>query len=469
MTSIPLTLQATAEALRSGKITSLELTKEMLRKIYALNPVVGAYITVTEESALAEAAAADAKFAAGVDVGQLQGIPYCTKDIIATKDAPTTANSVVMDREWGAGWDAPVVTRLRSAGAVHLGKTVLSEYACGLPDPAKPFPIPRNPWGLDRSAAGSSSGTGVAISAGLALMGLGTDTGGSIRGPGSHNGHSAMKATYGRVPKAGCVPIGYSLDNIGPHARSAWDCAAMLKVIAGWDPTDPCSAKEPVDDYTAALDGNVAGLRIGIPTDYFFENPGPEPETKAAVMAVLAALKSAGAVIVEVDLPHSAEAKEANTITWQVEGFAYHAQDLAFRKPDYGKFTSMTLMRGALYMGSDYVQAQRFRTYWQKKVAEVMQAVDVLITPTSVGPAPILSSMDSTSTLGPGFTGPWNLVGTPAIAIPCGFSSDSHMPLSAQVIGKPFAESTVFKVADAFQRLTDWHLQVPPIAAEVMA
>ncbi|MGK2965699.1 MAG: amidase [Tepidiformaceae bacterium] len=470
MGDLPLTVRDAAAALRARELTSLELTTAILKKTKALNPTLGAYIVITEDSALSEAAAADEKFAAGIDLGPLQGIPYCTKDIIATKDAPTTANSLVLDPAWGDGYDAPVIQRLRAAGGVHMGKTVLNEFALGLPDPIKPFPMPQNPWDLERSASGSSSGTGIAVSAGLALMGLGTDTGGSIRGPGSWNGHTSIKATFGRVPKSGCVPLGYSLDNIGPHARSAWDCAASLQVLAGYDPTDPCAANVAVPDYTAGLDGSVAGLRIGLPLDYFFSAAGLDPEVKTAVLKAVDALREAGAIIVEVDLPHAAEAKDANTVTMACEAFAYHAEDLASRKDDYGQFTWKALMRGAFYMGSDYVQAQRFRTYWRRKVARVMTSVDVLVTPSSPTPAAIRSEMTPDSFLiAPGFTPQWNLTGLPALVVPVGFSSGTHLPLSMQVIGKPFAEATVFKVADAYQQLTNWHLSVPPIAVEVPA
>ncbi|HET7738553.1 MAG TPA: amidase [Tepidiformaceae bacterium] len=470
MTDLPLTLQDAAKALRAKQVTSVELTTAMLRKAKALNPELGAFIVITEESAMAASADADAKFAAGIDLSPLQGIPFCTKDNIATYDAPTTANSTVLDPAWGEGWDAPVVARLRAAGGVHMGKTVLSEFACGLPDVDKTFPIPQNPWDLRRSAAGSSSGTGIAVSAGLVYCGLGTDTGGSIRAPGSFNGHSAIKATFGRVPKSGCVPLGYSLDNIGPHGRSAWDCAAMLGVIAGYDASDPSAANEPIDNYLAALDGNVKGLRIGLPMDYFFENPGPDPDTKAAVLAAVDALRDAGAVVTEISLPYAQQAKEATTIGWGADAFAYHRDDLVKDRYAYGKYTWQTLVRGAFYMGSDYVQAARVRTYWRRMVADVMKGLDVIITPTSAVSSPIRADMDTESfMLGPGFTSQFNATGQPALSIPVGFSSDTHMPLSMQIVGKPFAEATVFKVADAYQRGTDWHLQVPPIAAEVMA
>jgi aspartyl-tRNA(Asn)/glutamyl-tRNA(Gln) amidotransferase subunit A len=468
MPDLPLTLKEAAAALRAKQFTSVEITKEMLGKTKALNPQLGAFLAITEETALAEAAAADEKFAAGIDLGPLQGIPYCTKDIIATRDAPTTANSLVLDRTWGDGWDAPVVARLRSAGAVHMGKTVLSEFACGLPDVTKGWLMPRNPWDTERTPAGSSSGTGIAVSAGMVYCGLGTDTGGSIRAPGSANGHSSIKATFGRVPKSGCVPLGYSLDNIGPHARSAWDCAAMLGVIAGYDATDPCAADVPVADYVAALDGNVAGLRIGLPMNYFFEHA--TPEIQAAVIAGAEVLKDQGAIVTEITIPHTELAPVAGLVTMQGEAFAYHRDDLRERRDDYGAFARITLTRGALYGGGDFVQAQRFRSYYRRTVARIMQSYDVLIMPTSATPPALISEASPNMlVLAPLLTFPWNVTGQPAIAIPCGFSGDTNMPLSMQIVGRPFDEATVFKVADAYQRLTDWHLQVPPIAKQVYA
>jgi aspartyl-tRNA(Asn)/glutamyl-tRNA(Gln) amidotransferase subunit A len=446
----------------------VELTTEMLARIEELNPRLGAFLAVTSETAMAEATAADAKLAAGIDLGPLQGIPYCVKDIITTKDAPTTANSLVLDREWGAGRDAPVVARMREAGAVLMGKTVLSEYACGLPDVTKGWPMPRNPWDPERSPAGSSSGTGIAVSTGMVYCGFGTDTGGSIRAPGAANGHSALKATFGRVPKSGCVPLGYSLDHIGPHARSAWDCAAMLNVIAGYDASDPCAAAEPIEDYTAALDGDVVGLRIGLPMNFWFESA--TPEVRDAVLAGVDQLRDAGAIVREITIPYAERAQTAGHVTMQSEALAYHLGDLQTRPEDYGLFSRITLMRGAFYTGSDYVQAQRFRTFFRRAVASAMADLDVLITPTSATPAGLIADASPNMLLEtPLLTFPFNVTGQPAIAIPCGFSSDTHMPLSMQIAGKPFAESTVLKVADAYQRLTDWHLSVPPVFEAVAA
>jgi aspartyl-tRNA(Asn)/glutamyl-tRNA(Gln) amidotransferase subunit A len=352
---------------------------------------------------------------------------------------------------------------MRQAGAVQLGKLVLSEFAIGLPDPDNGFPVPRNPWNMAHSAAGSSSGTGIAVAAGLALCGFGTDTGGSVRGPAAYNGVSGIKPTFGRVPKSGCVPLGYSLDNIGPLARSARDCAIMLQAIAGYDGSDPCSADIGVPEYLAALSGSLAGLRIGVPTRYFFDAPGLEPEVKAAVEAAITVLRNGGASVQEVDLPHAEEAKDANMVILFSEAFAYHRGDLASRYDDYGKFTAPTLARGALFTASDYVQANRFRSYFRKQVASVMETVDLLVTPTMPTPAPPQSEMTPETFMKlPSFMGQWNLTGLPALAVPCGFSGGG-LPISMQLIGRPFEEATVLRAGDAYQRATDWHLRLPPV------
>jgi len=469
MTDIPLTIKAAASAMRDGQITSAELTAAMLERIEHLNPRLGAFIAVTGDAAMVAAKQADADLDRGIDRGPLQGIPLGVKDIIATRDAPTTANSHILDPSWGADWDAPVVERLRNVGAVLVGKTVTSEFACGAPDPDNGFPMPRNPWNVEHSAAGSSAGTGIAVAAGLVLGGLGTDTGGSVRAPASVNGHTGLKVTFGRVPKFGCVPLGYSLDSIGPMARTAWDCAALLKVMAGYDPRDPTAADKPVPDYTAALSGNIQGLRIGVPGAYFFDSPELSAEVKAAVLEGLEVLKRAGAVVRDITIPHADIAKSANNVVMSAEAFAYHHDDLRDRWERYGRYTRTVIARGALFGGADYVQAQRFRSYFKKTVAAAMADVDVLVTPTSTTPAEKSADMDMTKRLlGVSFTGMWNLIGLPALAVPCGFSA-SGLPLSMQIVGKPFDEATVLRVGDAYQQAVDWQMRVPPIAQAVTA
>ena len=464
MAAVPLTISDAGAAIRAGETTAVELTTRMLQRIAADNERLGAFVTVCDETALEAATTADAELAAGVDRGPLQGIPLAIKDIIATKDAPTTANSLILDPAWGAGVDAPVVARLRAAGAVSIGKATTFEFACGLPDADKPFLVPRNPWNVEHTPSGSSAGTGVAILAGMAFGGLGTDTGGSVRGPAAANGHTGLKVTFGRVPKNGVAPLGYSLDSIGPMARSARDCALLLQVMAGHDPGDPDAATAPLGDYAGALTGDVAGLRVGVPTPFFFDSPFLDAEVLAAVTAAIEQLRELGATIVETEVPLAAQAKDANTITMVAEAFAYHRNDLVARWSDYGAHTRMTLARGALVTAADFSQAQRLRSAFRRCLAGVFADVDVLVTPTMLTPAPKAAEMRMESTIDmPSFTGLFNLAGVPACAAPVGFSS-SGLPLSMQVVAKPFAEATTLKVADAYQRVTDWHLQSPAVA-----
>lgn len=461
--NVPLTITDAAAALRAGSMTSLDLTSTMLERAERMQEPLGAFVTIMAESALEAAAQADKAFGDGIDAGPLQGIPLAIKDIIATKDAPTTANSRVLAPDWGKGIDAPVTARLRTAGSVILGKATTNEFALGMPDDTKGFPIPHNPWNVLHTAAGSSSGTGIAVAAGLALGGLGTDTGGSVRGPASANGHTGLKVTFGRVPKSGVVPLGYTLDSVGPMARSAADCALLLQVMAGYDATDRFASKAAVPDYMSQLTGDVTGLKIGLPMLYFYDAPDLTAEVRAAVLAVADTLAKAGAIVSEVVVAYAAEAKNANQITMIGEAYAFHRNNLVNRWTDYGAFTRPALGRGALYTSADYVQAQRLRTAFRDGVAAVLRDVDVLLTPTSPTPAERTDEMDVSKRLTQSsFTGQWNLAGLPAAAVPCGFS-ESGLPMSFQIVGKPFAEGTVLKVADAYQRVTDHHLQVPPI------
>jgi aspartyl-tRNA(Asn)/glutamyl-tRNA(Gln) amidotransferase subunit A len=467
MVDVPITIAEAAEWLRAGRITAVALTEALLARSHATQDTIAAFIAIMDDAALAGARQADADFAAGIDRGPLQGIPLGVKDIIATRDAPTTANSRVMDPAWGAGRDAHVITKLRAAGAVITGKLGLHEYATGWPDPDTGFRIPKNPWDLSRSPGGSSSGTGAAIAGGLILGGLGTDTGGSVRGPASYCGISGMKQTFGLVSKAGCVPLGYSLDHIGPMARSARDCAIMLQVLAGHDPADATSADVPVPDMLGQMDGSLEGVRVGVPREFFFTLPDLDPEVKAAVETAIALMADAGATVVEVNLPHADVAWMAGRITSSSEAYTYHLPDLRTQPEKYGKYARRSIMFGSLFSSSDYVQAQRFRSVFKAECAAVLgPQADVLVVPTMTDLAPTIADYDvGASRIQPGFMPPWNITGLPAISVPCGFSG-TGLPIGMQVVGRAFDEPTVFKVADAYQRLTDWHLRVPEIAKE---
>ncbi len=469
MTNLPLTITDAAAALRAGELSSVELTRAVLERADRLDDALGVYLHRMDQSAFEEAERADAEFAHGIDRGPLQGVPLGIKDIIATDNALTTAQSLILDPTWGNQGDAPVVARLRAAGAVITGKTSTMEFATGIPDPDKPFPVPRNPWNPAHWPGGSSSGTGAGVAAGLFLGGLGTDTGGSIRGPSAYCGISGLKPTFGRVPKSGCVPLGFSLDHIGPMARSARDCALMLQTIAGYDSSDPTCRNVPVPDYLSALTGSVSGLKIAIEREHHTRAEGVLPEAVDAFEHAVSVLQGAGAYTTEVVIPHYAEITFACRVQSRAEAAAYHLVDLRNRWADYGIHTRDAIAGGVMYSAADVAQAQRVRQYGKKTIAELMRPFDVMLTLSRGRGAPQLDGLTMESYQKyPSFTSIWNGMGLPALCIPIGFTDDG-LPLSMQIVGKPFDEATVLRLGDAFQQLTDWHLQTAPMLLQTEA
>jgi aspartyl-tRNA(Asn)/glutamyl-tRNA(Gln) amidotransferase subunit A len=466
MTELPASIAEAGAALRDGRLSSVALTQSLLARAKATQETIAAFISITEEAALLAAQRADTELSNGLDRGPLHGIPLGIKDIIATADAPTTANSRVLDPAWGNRGDATVVRKLREAGAVLVGKLGLHEFAIGWPDPTTGFRIPKNPWDLARTPGGSSSGTGAAIAAGLILGGLGTDTGGSIRGPAAYCGISGLKPTFGRVSKEGCVPLGYSLDNIGPMARTVRDCALLLHVLAGFDPLDPCSARVPLQDMLANLDGFIAGVRIGLSREYFFDVPDLNAEVRQAVLAAVDRLAAAGGSVTDVSFPHAAVARDAQRVIMFSEAYAYHELDLQQQPEKYGRYTRQQIQQGAFFSAADYVQAQRVRALVKAEAEQALADVDVLITPTMLSVAPTFEGYDPDAVRRqPTYTGIWNLTGLPALSVCCGFS-EIGMPIGMQIVGRAFDEPTVLKVGDAYQVLTDWHTRVPELARE---
>lgn len=468
-----LTITDAAAALRSGEVTSVELVDRAGTVSDALDEKLGMFLKRFQDTALAAATEVDKRLAAGEAVGPLAGIPLGIKDIIMTTEAPATAQSLVLDPAWSEG-DAVVVQRLRAAGGIVTGKLTTCEFAIGMPDEAKPFPIPRNPWGLDRWAGGSSSGSGSSVAVGSVLGALGTDTGGSIRLPAAYCGITGLMQTFGRVPKSGCAPLGYTLDHIGPMARSARDCALMLGVIAGYAPGDPTVIDVPVPDYLAGLTGDLTGVKIGVDRLSRFSGAVEDPALHNLIDEAVVALRSRGATVIDVELPLY---QEMCLACWPImlgEAVAYHSPDLQGRWSDYFAGTRAILGTGVLYSAADYVQAQRVRTVGVKKVAELYQEVDLVITPTSSAVAPTFDelkpAMEGTGSLDFGgiHTPYWDTAGNPVLSVPIGFGV-SGAPLAMQIVGRPFDEALVLRAGDAFQQVTDWHLTVPPIVAEVLA
>jgi aspartyl-tRNA(Asn)/glutamyl-tRNA(Gln) amidotransferase subunit A len=468
----PVTLTDAAAALRSGAVTSIELTEAAIARADRFDGELGTYLARFDETALAAAERADAELAEGVDRGPLHGIPFGVKDILAAAEGPTTAQSLILDPAWGAGRDAPVVARLRAAGAVITGKVTTMEFACGMVDPTKPFPIPRNPWDSRTWPGGSSSGTGNGVAAGMFFAGLGTDTAGSIRIPAAFCGVTGLMPTFGRVPKSGCAPLGYSLDHVGPLARSARDCASVLEVIAGHHPSDPDCVDLPFSppDFT----GSLEGLRIGVVREHHFPERS-DPALGTVFDEALATFTSLGATLTEVALPYWHEMLTANLVTMCAEALAYHRNDLVERWADYFASTRLLLARGALVSGADYVQAQRVRRVAQDAVARLFEEVDVIVCPTTALPAPRYDEItDAEGTIDVEamfefiFTQYWDCVGNPVLAVPMGFTA-TGLPLSMQLAGPAFAEASILSTGDAFQQATDWHRRVPAMADDSAA
>lgn len=463
--TLPLTIKDAAIAFRECTLTSVALTEGLLARADELDSQLGIYITRMDETALAAAARADANFENGVDLGPLQGIPVGLKDILSTDDAPTTAQSMAMDPNWGKQGDGPAVRRLREAGAVIIGKNTTNEFASGQSDPAKPFPVAKNPWNVLHTPGGSSSGTGAGVAAGFFLGGVGTDTGGSVRWPAAANGVSGMKGTYGLVPRSGCTYNGFSLDHIGPLARTAWDCAALLEIMAGFDATDPASANVVKPDYTGGLDGNLAGLRVGVLRMGNSDAPDTSPEVRAAFEDALGVFTNAGAYVSDVEIRYFDEIIAANWVNNCAEKSGIYVDRYRKQWDDWGRYARVGLGAFGLFLSpSDFVQSLKVRTWAKKQFDRLMLDYDVILTPSTKGPAGLAADMGYLKGFGHGIllTALWSFIGYPAISVPMGLASNG-LPLSLQIAGKPFDDAGVLHAADAYQQLTNFHLQLPPI------
>ena len=445
---------------RSRKLSPVELTQAFLDRIEAVDAQTRAYVTLLRDSALAEARSAERELSRGKDRGPLHGIPLAHKDLYDTKGVRTTAQSKVLEHRVPTE-DSTAIARLRKAGSVLLGKLAMHEFAAGGP-PTSLFEQARNPWNLDHVTGGSSSGSGAAVAAGLAMGSLGSDTGGSIRGPASFCGITGLKPTYGRVSTYGVIPLSWSLDHCGPMTRTVRDTALMLQALAGYDPKDPNSSRAPVPDYSVGLRQGTRDLTIGVPKQ-FIATAEVDAETMSAVDRALTVLEELGARVEEVDIPSLEQTGIVNMTISLSEAFAYHKRDLQSRPESYGDVVRFYFYIGALFSADDYLQAQRARRYIQQEMAKTMERVDLLAMPTSSKPASALKDFDPMS-LGarPSFMGMFNQTGMPAISIPCSFSS-SGLPIGLQLAGSPFDEPTVLRAAHAYEQHTRWFERRPPV------
>ena len=462
----PLTIAEASRLIAARKMSPVELADDCLACIERLNPKVSAFITVTPERARSDARASETRIMATGPRTPLDGIPIGHKDLFNTSDIATTAHSRIL-RDHVPAVDAHVVARLAQAGTVMLGKLAMFEFALNGSPFETPWPPARNPWDLDRSTSGSSSGTASAISAGLILGGTGTDTGGSIRGPAAYCGTSGIKPTYGRCSRAGSIPLAYTLDHVGPMAWTAEDTAMLLQEMAGYDPADPASAQVPVPDYRAQLDSGVRGLRIGV-VRHFFELDNPvSPEAQAGIEAGLLILRSEGAVLQDVTLPPLRSFSAVNRVIMNCEAATIHEQWLKSRHREYSTRLRNRLILATTLKSSDYIQAQRRRRELCEQVAAAMDGLDLLVTGMATGEAPQLEATSEwDGLLGLNFAAPWNLTGLPAMSVRTGFGAN-RMPLSLQVGGRAFGEATVLRAAHSLERNTPWRDIRPALTTEM--
>ncbi|MDB4896956.1 MAG: putative amidase [Firmicutes bacterium] len=439
-----LTIQAVGSAYRGRSLSPVEVTRAVLARIERLNPRLNAYITVTAETALAQAQKAEHDFMQGVDQGALQGVPLSLKDLYWTAGVRTTAASRIL-RDFIPTEDAEVVQRLRKAGAVLLGKTNMKEFAYGQVHPD--YGPALNPWNEAHTSGGSSSGSGSALAAGLGYGSMGSDTGGSLRNPASYCGIVALKPTYGLVSCHGMIPLSWSLDHAGPMTRTVCDNALLLAAVAGHDPKDPASAVSAPSDYVSGIDKGVRGIRIGTLTSY--TDGLAAPAVQAAVVRAAAVLREAGASVTEVSLPELATVNATFTAIIRPEASAAHAQWLHSRGPDYHPVIRDHLEAGARLPAVDYIQAQRHRQSLREAVERVLRAVDVLLLPTTATTAPPETGVTDLSVT-TRLTAMFNLTGCPALSLPCGLDP-AGLPIGLQIVGRPFAESMVYRVAAAFE------------------
>ena len=450
--------------LRKGEVSSRELTEHALARIAAIDPAINAFITITPERALADADAADADFRAGVDRGPMQGVPYALKDIFDTAGIRTTCHSKLREHNVPAE-DSVVAARFRASGGALLGKLSTHEFALGGPSFDLPFPPARNPWNPDHIPGGSSSGSGAAVAAGLVRMAMGSDTGGSIRGPASYCGTVGLKPTYGLVSRRGVFPLAYSLDHCGPLAWSVEDAAIAMDIIVGYDALDPASADVPKPDFRGSLTRGVKGLRVGVVRHFHEGLAGLSPDVADAIESAARQLAALGAVVEDARLPDYELFNACGRVIMFSEAFAIHEKDFQTRPRDFGLFTWLRMTLGAFVTGSDIIQAHRLRRELSLAVNKTLTSFDVLLTAGALAPAPRFDSAPpGMPANAPLLNSPANVTGNPAMSIPIGFSADG-LPLGMQIYGRYFDEPMVLRVGAALETALNNRGQRPALAS----
>jgi aspartyl-tRNA(Asn)/glutamyl-tRNA(Gln) amidotransferase subunit A len=459
------TIAEAARLIAAKQLSPVELTQACLDRVGKLDDRLHAFVHLTEERALAEARAAEAAIMAGGPKGPLHGIPIGLKDIVDTKGLPTTCGSKLLQDNIPDA-DAACAETLAAAGTVLIGKTTTHEFADGGPSFDLPKPPARNPWDPEHFTAGSSSGTGAAVAAGLVLGGIGTDTGGSIRGPAALCGIAGIKPTYGLVSRAGVAPAAFSLDHIGPMAWTAEDCALMLQALAGHDPRDPASADRPVPDYTAGLGAGVKGLKIGVIHHFHETDCKVSPGTQRGIDNAIATFRDLGAEIREVQVSPLQDWQACGSLISITERAAAYEEWARTRLGDFGERVQRRLMLGAFVSGVDYVQAVRRRRELRAELQAAMAGLDVVLTAAAAGEAPKIDSVAIWDLFErPSFTIPFNVSGYPAISVCSGFG-EGGLPVAIQLVAKPFQEPVLFRIADAFEKATGFRDARPALLGQ---
>jgi aspartyl-tRNA(Asn)/glutamyl-tRNA(Gln) amidotransferase subunit A len=447
-----LPLTETAALIRDKQLSPVEYVEALLARIEAHDGALDSVLHLTGDEARAAARQAEAEVQAGATLGPLHA-----------EGLPTTAHSKILAGNV-ATEDAETTARLKAAGGILMGKLSTHEFALGGPCFDLPWPPARNPWNPARHPGGSSSGSGAAVAAGFLPAALGTDTGGSVRNPASMCGLVGMKATYGRVSRRGVIPLSFSLDYVGPLTRTVADNAAILGVIAGHDPRDPASARAPVADFSAGLGQGVKGLGVGVIRHFHTRDLVADPEMAAAIETALGVLEGLGAELREVETQPLRAWAACNRTILLSEAFAVHESWLKERPEDYGALTRERLLPGAFVPAVDYVQAVRGRRRLKAEFDALMADLDVVVTASSMDPACEIDDAEAIARSYPRQARPpFNVTGNPALVLPIGFSSDG-LPLSMQIVGKPFDEATVYRVADAYEQATPWKDRHPELA-----
>jgi aspartyl-tRNA(Asn)/glutamyl-tRNA(Gln) amidotransferase subunit A len=457
-----LSLSEASRLIRDKKVSPVELTQGCLQRIERLNPKLNAFITVTAESALAQAHAAETEIQRGHWRGPLHGVPIALKDLFDTAGVRTTAASELFKDRIPAQ-DGEIVRRLKDAGAVLLGKLNMHEFAYGGSTVISYYGPVHNPWSFDHEAGGSSSGSAVAMAAGLCYGSVGSDTGGSIRQPSAYCGTVGLKPTYGRVSTRGVIPLSWLYDHVGPMTRTVEDAAAMLQVLAGYDPDDANSAGQPVPDYSAAF-SQKGPLRVGVPRAYFYE--GLHADIESAMNAALKVIGKLASGVRDVEMPASND-----TTILRAEAYAYHA-DYVKKSPElYQPETLKRIRAGEDVTTATYIQARRQVDQYRHNIRKLFESVDLLVTPTTPVPpftiSELLADMDNLRTkevLTLRNTRPFNILGLPSISVPCGFTK-SGLPIGLQISGAPWAEGNVLRLAHAYEQQTEWHKKRPKLDA----